>query len=101
MTTSLGPRWAVTGPFMSNAMGGGGGSDGFKHLLEHLGPATQKWLEDMKSHAFVLNEKNLDALSASVDEELKTRDVKTLERERDELLVELFRLKDKVAGGSI
>jgi hypothetical protein len=41
VTTSLGPRWAIVGPFMANAMGGGGGSDGFRHLLEHLGPATE------------------------------------------------------------
>jgi 3-hydroxyacyl-CoA dehydrogenase len=42
VTTSIGPRWAVVGPLLANAMGGGGGSDGFRHLLEHLGPASRE-----------------------------------------------------------
>ncbi|KAJ6443545.1 3-hydroxyacyl-CoA dehyrogenase [Purpureocillium lavendulum] len=93
MTSSLGPRWAVTGPFLSNAMGGGGGSDGFAHILEHLGPAMQKWLEDTRSNTFVWNKENLDALNASVAEELQGHDPADLERQRDETLVELLRLK--------
>jgi 3-hydroxyacyl-CoA dehydrogenase len=74
-------------------MGGGGGSDGFKHLLEHLGPATQAWQEDMRTHAFTWAPKDLDALSASVAEELRGKDVKELERKRDDLLVGILGLK--------
>ncbi|KAM3537707.1 hypothetical protein ARSEF1564_009368 [Beauveria bassiana] len=95
VTSSLGPRWAVTGPLMSNAMGGGGGSDGFKHLLEHLGPATERWIEDMKAHAFKWTPDQLAALADSVAEELGTQDVHELERKRDATLVALFRLKSK------
>ena len=93
MTSSLGPRWAVTGPFMSNAMGGGGGSDGFARVLQHLGPAVQKWLDDIQNNRFIWSRENLDALSASVAEELHGRDANELEQERDELLVKLLRLK--------
>ncbi|KAI5195015.1 putative hydroxyacyl-CoA dehydrogenase [Aureobasidium subglaciale] len=93
VTNSLGPRWALTGPLMSNAMGGGGGTDGFRHLLEHLGPASEAWLADMREHAFVFNKESLDGLSASVGEELEGKDVQKLEAERDRLLVEVLKLK--------
>ncbi|KAM4063092.1 3-hydroxyacyl-CoA dehydrogenase, NAD binding domain-containing protein [Hirsutella rhossiliensis] len=99
VTTSLGPRWAVTGPLLANAMGGGGGSDGFKHLLEHLGPASQSWAQDMQKHAFQWDTASLDALSSSVAEELKLKDIKDLERQRDEQLVELFRMRRSKTGG--
>lgn len=95
MTNSLGPRWAITGPFMSNAMGGGGGSDGFAHLLEHLGPAMQTWLEDTKENTFVWSKENIDILRGSVAEQLQGRDARDLEQERDELLVKLMRLKSE------
>lgn len=74
-------------------MGGGGGVDGLKHVLEHLGPASRSWLDDMKAHAFTWTPKELDALTASVSEELRGKDTKDLERKRDELLVEILSLK--------
>ncbi|KAH7475016.1 3-hydroxyacyl-CoA dehyrogenase [Fusarium oxysporum f. sp. albedinis] len=93
VTSSLGPRWAVTGPLMSNAMGGGGGRDGFRHLLEHLGPASQKWLEHIKANTFQWDPESLDKLTESVGEELQGADVKQLEKKRDRLLVEILKLK--------
>jgi 3-hydroxyacyl-CoA dehydrogenase len=41
VTSSLGPRWALTGPFVSNVFGGGGGKDGFRRMMQHLGPASK------------------------------------------------------------
>ncbi|KAG5758328.1 hypothetical protein H9Q72_013536 [Fusarium xylarioides] len=96
VTSSLGPRWAVTGPLMSNAMGGGGGREGFRHLLEHLGPASQQWLEDIKANAFPWDAESLDKLTDSVGEELQGADVKELEKERDRLLVEILKLKGSI-----
>ncbi|CZR41733.1 uncharacterized protein FPRO_11323 [Fusarium proliferatum ET1] len=93
VTSSLGPRWAVTGPLMSNAMGGGGGSNGFRHLLEHLGPASQQWLEHIKANSFQWDTESLDKLTDSVGEELQGANVKELEKERDRLLVEILKLK--------
>lgn len=75
-------------------MGGGGGIDGFKHALEHLGPASRFWLDDMKAHAFTWTPKDLDALSASVSEELRGKDTKDLERKRDDLLVKILSLRE-------
>lgn len=78
---------------MSNAMGGGGGSDGFRHLLEHLGPASQQWLEHIKANSFQWDTESLDKLTDSVGEELQGANVKELEKERDRLLVEILKLK--------
>jgi 3-hydroxyacyl-CoA dehydrogenase len=91
MTSSLGPRWAMVGPFMANAMGGGGGSDGFRHLMEHLGPAMQSWTEDMREHAFDWKPDGIEKLTASVEDELAGKDVAALEQRRDRQLVELFK----------
>ncbi|KAH7182366.1 3-hydroxyacyl-CoA dehyrogenase [Fusarium flagelliforme] len=91
VTSSLGPRWAVTGPLVSNALGGGGGADGFRHLMEHLGPASEKWLEDIKANSFKSDQQSIELLTASVEEELEKEDSAVLEARRDKLLVELFR----------
>lgn len=80
---------------MANAMGGGGGSQGFRHMLEHLGPAVQAWLEDMKAHQFEYMPENYDKLGASISEEMKNKDTEQLERERDEQLIELLSLQQK------
>lgn len=99
MTTSLGPRWALTGPFMSNAMGGGGGAEGFHHILEHLGPATRVWTEDMAKNAFDWSDESCQKLTSSVGEELRAHDPATVAEERDELMVSM--LKSKAATTSI
>lgn len=78
---------------MANAMGGGGGSDGFRHLLEHLGPATQSWTKDMQEHAFSWNPESIDKLTTSVTEELAGKNVPALEQQRDKQLVEMFKVK--------
>jgi 3-hydroxyacyl-CoA dehydrogenase len=84
----------MVGPFLANAMGGGGGSEGFQHLLEHLGPATRVWVDDMQAHKFDWSEESIDALGSSVADELKGKDVKELEQKRDSDLVEFFKAKD-------
>ena len=99
ITTSLGPRWALTGPFMSNAMGGGGGRGGFKRMLEHLGPAMEGWLGDMRSNEFQYTPENLEKLDKSVQQELDTHDIGTVEKERDQILLRL--LKDKKTASAI
>ncbi|KAH7041566.1 3-hydroxyacyl-CoA dehyrogenase [Microdochium trichocladiopsis] len=92
MTSSLGPRWAVTGPLVSNAMGGGGGAEGFRHFIEHLGPAFDSWLEDIRANRFQSTKESLDLLMARVDEALSTSDAGALEARRDRLLVQMLRL---------
>lgn len=44
MTSSLGPRWAIQGPFASFHLGGGAG--GLEHFLDHLGPKFEElWVD--------------------------------------------------------
>lgn len=83
----------MVGPFLANTMGGGGGSKGFQHLLEHLGPASRTWSEDMQVNKFDWSPKSIETLSSSVADELKGKDVAELERKRDEDLVRFFKIK--------
>jgi 3-hydroxyacyl-CoA dehydrogenase len=91
VTSSLGPRWAVVGPLMANAMGGGGGGEGFRRLMEHLGPAMKSWTEDMREKAFAWEPDGIDRVAASVEEGLAGKDVGALEQRRDGQLVEWFK----------
>ena len=91
MTTSLGPRWAVTGPYMSNALGGGPG--GFKHLLTTIGMASKAWVDDMRAHEFDHSAESIERLDSSVQDMLTKHKLKEVEKERDELLVELINMK--------
>lgn len=95
VTTSLGPRWALTGPLMTNALGGGGSADGFKHLLEHVGVASQTWLQDMRANEFdwsVASRENLVEEVAKMFAEMKGTP-EELVKQRDQALIELLRLK--------
>ena len=44
VTLALGPRWALTGPYETFAIGGGKG--GLGHFLDHLGPAFEALWDD-------------------------------------------------------
>ncbi|KAJ6000983.1 hypothetical protein N7481_001392 [Penicillium waksmanii] len=90
VTSGIGLRWAFTGPIMTNVLGGGGD---FRHLLEHLGPASRAWTEDMRNHEFDFNSESLDALNGSVQEWVSKVDVETEERKRDNSMLAL--IKDK------
>ncbi|KAE8360861.1 hypothetical protein BDV27DRAFT_161280 [Aspergillus caelatus] len=93
VTTGVGLRWAFTGPFMTNVLGGGGGEGGFRHILTHLGPAVQKWTQDMNDHAFVPNNANIQKLDDSVQEMLARNPIQEVEKQRDEALVDIIKRK--------
>lgn len=95
VTTSIGPRYALTGPFMSNVIGGGSHRDGFKDFATKLGPAVQEWLKDMREHAFESNEENINKLNESVHKQLDNQPPGETEAERDEVLIELQDAKNK------
>jgi 3-hydroxyacyl-CoA dehydrogenase len=98
VTTSLGPRWACAGPFLANALGGGGGSDGFRHFLEHLGPAIKGWTEDMQAHAFSWSPDSLNKLTTSFQEGFAGKDMGALEARRDEKLIGILKMKEGRRG---
>ncbi|RAK98708.1 3-hydroxyacyl-CoA dehyrogenase [Aspergillus ibericus CBS 121593] len=91
ITSGLGLRWALTGPIMTNTLGGGGD---FGHFISHLGPALRCWLDDMQEHRFDLGSRErVDALKDIVDGWVKNVDLKKVEANRDELLAELVARK--------
>ena len=78
---------------MCNILGGGGGKEGFKHLLEHLGPATVVWTKDMNANAFEWTTENKGKLDESVQEWLGKVDMGAIETERDNVLIDIVKLK--------
>lgn len=81
-----GLRWALLGPLVNQHLSGGDG--GLRHILEHLGPPTQRWMDDLGSPQ--LTPGLADALVAGVDEELAGIDQAAMAADRDRLLVELL-----------
>ena len=78
VTSSLGQRWAVSGPFLSFHLGGGPG--GLPHFLEHLGPGLRKrWGQlgtpDLDEATVKLLSEQADGFGGTVEELAKARDV--------------------------
>ncbi|MFI5615166.1 3-hydroxyacyl-CoA dehydrogenase NAD-binding domain-containing protein [Amycolatopsis sp. NPDC051903] len=81
VTSSLGQRWAVSGPFLSFHLGGGSG--GLPHFLEHLGPGLRKrWGQlgspDLDEPTVALLSAQSEDFGGTVDELAKARDEKQL-----------------------
>ena len=90
MTAGLGLRWALTGPIMTNVLGGGGD---FRHMIDHLGPAMKSWIDDMRDHEFDFGPEKVDVLKGNVQEWTSKVNPKEVEKKRDDFLVNL--IKDK------
>jgi carnitine 3-dehydrogenase len=88
---SQGPglRWAVLGPFLNQHLSGGPG--GIAHILEHLGPPTEKWWRDLRS--VTLTPELVATLVAGVDDELDGVDSAELVARRDAVLNALLAAK--------
>ncbi|KAJ6091161.1 hypothetical protein N7467_003130 [Penicillium canescens] len=95
ITAGPGLRWSTTGPFMTNILAGGGS---FKYLLEHIGNAAKVWTEDMKRHTFDLNTETIHDLDMNVQESIGKFDMASLQKDRDQVLLDLIALKsDRVS----
>jgi 3-hydroxyacyl-CoA dehydrogenase len=84
-----GLRWAVLGPFANQHLSGGPG--GLAHILEHLGPPTEKWWRDLGQ--VTLTPALNATLVAGVDEELAGVDPAELVARRDAVLNALLAAK--------
>ena len=84
-----GLRWALLGPLVNQHLSGGDG--GLRHILEHLGPPTQKWMDDLGAPQ--LTPALADALVDGVDAELADVDQAAMAADRDRLLVMLLAAK--------
>ncbi|MCE0767343.1 3-hydroxyacyl-CoA dehydrogenase NAD-binding domain-containing protein [Pseudonocardia kujensis] len=92
---SQGPglRWAVLGPFANQHLSGGPG--GIAHVLEHLGPPTEKWWRDLGQ--VTLTPELVATLVAGVDAELAGTDPAELAARRDAVLHTLLDAKSRTA----
>ncbi|MFB6713161.1 MULTISPECIES: 3-hydroxyacyl-CoA dehydrogenase family protein [unclassified Streptomyces] len=84
VTSSLGLRWAVAGPFRSFHLGGGPG--GLPHFLQHLGPALEDLWRDLGTPT--LDEATVELLSGQAD---FGATVEELESARDEAQIRVMR----------
>jgi len=82
VVNSVGLRWATGGPFFSFHLGGGQG--GFKHFIEHLGPAIEYWWKDMSAHPVALDEDTRALLIEQVQHAYGDVPVDELGAERDD-----------------
>ncbi|KAB8217080.1 hypothetical protein BDV33DRAFT_193853 [Aspergillus novoparasiticus] len=92
VTSSLGLRWALNGPYALNAMAGGGS---FQHMLEHLGPAAKSWHDDMQKHTFSMSPEAIQDLTRTVEPMVQATDLEALQKERDDVLLKLMDMKSK------
>jgi 3-hydroxyacyl-CoA dehydrogenase len=99
VTSGPGLRWALTGPIAVNALGGGGGPEGFTKRLDRLGLAIRSWEEDILEHRFDWSEESLTKLKSQAEKSLKALDWPRLTVERDQLLLKL--LAEKAEASSI
>ena len=89
ISSGPGLRWALLGPLATQHLSGGVG--GLAHVLEHLGPPAQAWMDDLGTPQ--LTDELADLLVRGVDDELAGIDQQAMAAARDELLVDLLARK--------
>ena len=84
-----GLRWALLGPVVNQHLSGGEG--GLAHVLAHLGPPTERLMDDLGDAP--LTPELVEALVSGVDDELSAVDQRAMAVDRDVLLVNLLAAK--------
>ncbi|WP_435220608.1 3-hydroxyacyl-CoA dehydrogenase NAD-binding domain-containing protein [Streptomyces sp. Tue6028] len=87
VTSSIGPRWAVAGPFKSFHLGGGSG--GFAHFLAHLAPAMEQSWKFLGNPTF--DENTVELLREQADAYLGDRPIEEMAATRDQGQIALMR----------
>ena len=87
-----GLRWALLGPFLNQHLSGGPG--GIAHILEHLGPPTERIWATLGTPD--MTPKLVGRIVAGVDEELEGRNLAAIVAERDRLLLQLLAAKENL-----
>ncbi|MFI5774753.1 3-hydroxyacyl-CoA dehydrogenase family protein [Streptomyces sp. NPDC051658] len=90
VTSSIGLRWAVAGPFRSFHLGGGPG--GLPAFLEHLGPALESQWRDLG--APILDEATVKFLSAQADADFGATTIEEMQTARDAAQIKVMRALD-------
>ena len=98
VTESVGVRWATAGPFESYHLGGG--PDGIRHLLEHLGPGMVKRWKDLGQPE--LTDEVVERISTATEQRFADRsyEQRTEDRDRAQLAVLAARAQARRETGS-
>ncbi|OJJ71751.1 hypothetical protein ASPBRDRAFT_207076 [Aspergillus brasiliensis CBS 101740] len=97
VTSGPGLRWALTGPFVTNSLGGGGGPNGFTQRIERLGPAIRAWEEDMLKHRFDWSEESVSVLKEEASKWLDSVDWDGVVGKRDQMLLSLLEVNSRTS----
>lgn len=82
-----GLRWALMGPHLTFHLAGGEG--GMTHFMNHLTPALQTWMDDMKNPR-VIDHKQL--IIDGVAQEAGNRSIADLQKWRDRKLIDILKV---------
>lgn len=88
MTSSLGIRWAIGGPFISHHLGGGDG--GFTFFLHHLGAGMEALWADQVSEKVAFDDKTIQELDKQIKEFYGNKTIEQLVEERNEKQIKLM-----------
>lgn len=95
VSSGPGLRWALTGPIVINALGGGSGPDGFNQRLERLGPSIRCWEQDILQNRFAWGDEEVTKLKEGVNKSYSKMEWDRLVRERDDVLMDILGSKSK------
>ncbi|MFF1708155.1 3-hydroxyacyl-CoA dehydrogenase NAD-binding domain-containing protein [Streptomyces sp. NPDC058252] len=85
VTSSIGQRWAVAGPFRSFHLGGGEG--GLPHFMSHLGIGMERRWADMAQQKVAFDEPTKQLLTEQAEDFGGTIDELAAERDRKQIAV--------------
>ncbi|MFG2847968.1 3-hydroxyacyl-CoA dehydrogenase NAD-binding domain-containing protein [Kitasatospora sp. NPDC048296] len=94
VTSSIGLRWAVAGPFRTFHLGGGPG--GLPHFIAHLGKGMEARWRDLGNPTF--DEPTVTLLTEQARQDFGDRTVADLAAERDQAQIALMRALDGLPG---
>src|SRR5262249_8216246 len=92
-----GLRWGLMGPSLLFHLGGGQG--GIQHFMEHLSGPVAAWWKDLGSFT-EWPDGSKETIVAGVKAEADGRSVDELAAMRDDVLLELVKLRKKQAGAT-
>src|SRR5262249_1090324 len=97
VSSGPGRRWAIMGPNLLGHLDGGEG--GIQHFLEHLAGPLARWWKDLGTQTEWSPEAKR-AIVEGVVREAAGRSIEELEKERDDVLLGLLRLRERGKAGA-
>lgn len=92
-----GLRWSIMGAHLTYHLGGGRG--GIRHYLDHLGSSQERRWQDLGQPKLTDDLKG--KLIEGVDEEIRDASIDQLERERDDALLRVMKVRGDMVGDAV